>query len=492
MSFKELLKRKQDVVLTEKNDLQKLIELIDRTKGAFYARSAANFLTVQGDFQDSDMSERWNALIDKLMVKPTEGGLYLNKTIAKAVQVDYVNDMLTTVNSQSETLKGMAESGEGLADSIREVSDIISNISAYADNAYNNSISSVGNINGSMEVVKTSFNDIVAINSQVSGFKQRTKDITQIVDIVKGIAVQTNLLALNAAIEAARAGESGRGFAVVADEVRKLAEHTQNSVQDIQKNVEELQKDIDAFVSHISNTASKLESGYQSVESSVGSIDAISTSLEEIRDKIALAAASVEEQNGSTDMFISDVKNLSSGSDYLVKSCQNTGELLYETIRTTDSVRASIFNYSSVQEEGDWLDMYKVDHQVFVWRFYNLFMGYGEILEFEAANFKSCRLGRWLYSDNNKNNISNKEFSAVMNYHEQLHTLAGSALADFKEGRTQKAKDTYIKMKDTLGNLLKAIDNLKTKYASAYASQTLKSMNEVNKNLINELKTIVK
>lgn len=113
-----------------------------------------------------------------------------------------------------------------------------------------------------------------------------SQKISQIVEVITGIAVQTNLLALNAAIEAARAGEQGRGFAVVADEVRKLAEESAKSASEIQNIILNILEDTDKAVKSMREEIEVINQGAFQVEKSGGIFKNIQQDTSKVADKI--------------------------------------------------------------------------------------------------------------------------------------------------------------------------------------------------------------
>ena len=158
--------------------------------------------------------------------------------------------------------------------------------------------------------------------STMAQINQASRQISDIIGVIDGIAFQTNILALNAAVEAARAGEQGRGFAVVASEVRSLAGRSATAAREIktlitasveavdvggqqvrdagQRMTEIVQavQNVSIRVGEITADAANQSQGMSMLHESVNELDQMTQQNAALVEESAAAAESLKEQAG--------------------------------------------------------------------------------------------------------------------------------------------------------------------------------------------------
>ncbi|MCS3770364.1 methyl-accepting chemotaxis protein [Aeromonas hydrophila] len=202
----------------------------------------------------------------------------------------------TAMNQMSATIAEVANNSSVAADATKVASESARNGHRVVENA--------------IEHMSRVYAQIQNTSSAIARLAEDSRNISSVMEAIRGIAEQTNLLALNAAIEAARAGEQGRGFAVVADEVRTLAQSTQHSTKEIGKTIITLQQGAHNAVESMEQGLALVEESNRTVQSCGQALEEIVSSvnvINEINDQIATAA---EEQSRVAEDITRNVFNI--------------------------------------------------------------------------------------------------------------------------------------------------------------------------------------
>ena len=197
-------------------------------------------------------------------------------------QNDEIQQAATAVTEMTSAVEEVARNAVSTSEASRTTSE-------QATKGRDQAREAVTSINHATAEIDTSTTMVKDLAGQV-------RNISKVLDVIRGIAEQTNLLALNAAIEAARAGEQGRGFAVVADEVRALAARTQTSTGEIEGMINAVQSSADRAVGAMGKSQALVNDTQTLAQATGQALEQIADGISQINERNLVIATASEEQ----------------------------------------------------------------------------------------------------------------------------------------------------------------------------------------------------
>ncbi|MEQ8772185.1 MAG: methyl-accepting chemotaxis protein, partial [Erythrobacter sp.] len=261
------------------------------------------------------LREAFNSSIDRLGAIIGNVRLAANGVRTGSDEIRVASEDLSNRNEEQ------AASLEETSASMSQVTSLVKKSAENAKNAQEAMSRTHKQATQGGEVVKKAVDAVAAIESS-------SQEITQIIELIDGIAFQTNLLALNAGVEAARAGEAGKGFAVVANEVRGLAQRSADAARDIKALIDKSTAHVGDGVSLVGETGTLLGE----IVSQIGKVTA---QVDDIAEMAASQAVNLEQVNSSvgtmdqmTQQNAAMVEETTASARSLADEAQRLGDLV--------------------------------------------------------------------------------------------------------------------------------------------------------------------
>jgi methyl-accepting chemotaxis protein len=338
-SFNNFVDSLREVVDRIKNDAdemkQQRNELVSNTEETASASNeiSANVRNINGEIDNLDSEVQNVSSAVEELTRTVEMLQDNTETQASAVaqSTSSIEQMMASLDSVAGTVRNKQESAQNLSDTIEEGGRMV-------------------------EQSREATEKIVQLAGRIS----------EISEVISGVASQTNLLAMNAAIEAAHAGEAGKGFAVVADEIRKLAETSQTNSKEITTTIEEIlesvdvaskaaksssetftlitretKETVDAF-NEIYSSTEELSQGSKQILEAIGELNNVATqvkeSAEEMKNSVGIVKSAAGEVSNISTTVKTGIKEIETGTSEIAEAMSHVEQISQQISSSIEKV----------------------------------------------------------------------------------------------------------------------------------------------------------
>jgi len=250
-------------------------------------------------------------------------------------------------HSTAENTKAMEEIAHG-------VQNIAAHTVEVADSAKHSreqANAGAGYVSRTMRQMDSISQSVRSTDEVIQLLDEKSREVAEMLRLIRDISAQTNLLALNASIEAARAGEEGRGFAVVASEVRKLAEQSEASTLRIAGVLQEMTQDVSRSKGAMAQVMKEVETGLELSRQTGRSIDGIVESNARISEQIEHLAATAEEMSAGIEEVTASVAVISDIAKVTSSNSSEVSNSAKAQLAAVGQLRESVVLLSRVSDE---------------------------------------------------------------------------------------------------------------------------------------------
>lgn len=272
-------------------------------------------ITVKSSDEFGNLAISLNKTVDNLEV------MLGNIQAGMNILANAIDEIAVGNQSLSQRTSEQASSVEEIAATIEE------SVAGYRNN-YDNAQETSELANNSAKLAQsggTLVEDAIIMMNQVS---ESSKKISEIINLINGIAFQTNLLALNAAVEAARAGEQGRGFAVVAGEVRNLAQRAAGAAKEIGTLIQESVNNANAGSEKVNSSGAALKEIIESSLSVNKKVSEITAGMNEQKTGLDQINKAISELDSMTQQNAALVEEIASSSEEITAQSKELNEMI--------------------------------------------------------------------------------------------------------------------------------------------------------------------
>lgn len=358
------------------------------------------------------------------------------------------------VNVQSQSI---AAAVEEMVASVQTISSTTQAVVGDAADVQRAATSGVHQVRSAIQVMQQIAVAVKRTSERVSTLHAASQQIGQIVKAIDAIASQTHMLALNATIEAARAGDAGRGFAVVAHEVKNLSQETARATEEIRERIDNLRTEMNGIVDSMNEGAKAVESG-QAVITAVGTeIETVGIKVDHVTSRMSEVANVLGQQSQASNEVAQGVSAIA----LLASQNLERFERVSTSMETLEgAVGAQITEVAAKEFPGKVVRLAKADHIIWKKRLVAMSSGRLTLKADELSDHRSCRLGKWYYSEAAKPCHGEPAFAALERPHTLVHEHGKKAARHFEVGRLDDALASIEEVEAASVDVLRLLNEL--------------------------------